>query len=58
MEINRRAFIASPGGVAAVNLMSDEAKADALEDFMTRQSSRRIRRSGSPSGTWMFTWSR
>jgi len=32
-EIDRRAFIASLGGVGAVGLMSHEARADALEDF-------------------------
>ena len=32
-EIDRRAFIASLGGTAAVGLMSHEAKADALEDY-------------------------
>jgi hypothetical protein len=37
MEIDRRAFIASLGGASAVTLMDSEAKADALEDFMTRQ---------------------
>lgn len=37
MEIDRRAFIASLGGAAAVNLMGDEAKADALEEYMMRE---------------------
>jgi hypothetical protein len=37
MEIDRRAFIASLGGAAAVSLMDSEAKADALEDYMTEQ---------------------
>lgn len=37
MEIDRRAFIAGLGGAAAVNAMSDEAKADALEEFMMRE---------------------
>jgi hypothetical protein len=37
MELDRRAFIASLGGVAAVAAMSSEAKADALEDYMTEQ---------------------
>ena len=32
-EIDRRAFIASLGGATAVNLMSHEARADALEDY-------------------------
>ena len=35
MEIDRRAFIATLGGTTAVGLMSDEAKADALEEFMS-----------------------
>ena len=34
MEIDRRAFIASLGGTAAVSLMDSEAKADALEHWM------------------------
>ena len=34
MEIDRRAFIASLGGVTAVSLMDSEAKADALEHWM------------------------
>src|SRR3954453_17043558 len=34
MEVDRRAFIASLGGVAAVNLMDHEAKAEALEHYM------------------------
>jgi len=37
MEIDRRQLIASLGGLAAVSLMNDEAKADALEDFMSEQ---------------------
>ena len=37
MEIDRRAFIASLGGPAAVGLMSSEAKADALEEFMMQE---------------------
>jgi hypothetical protein len=37
MEIDRRAFFASLGGAAAVNLMDSEAKADALEDYMSEQ---------------------
>jgi hypothetical protein len=32
-EIDRRAFIASLGGTAAIGLMSHEARADALEDY-------------------------
>src|SRR5437762_12060273 len=37
MEIDRRAFIASIGGAAAVAAMSHEAKADALEHYMEDQ---------------------
>jgi hypothetical protein len=37
MAIDRRAFIAGLGGAAAVNAMSHEARADALEDYMSRQ---------------------
>ena len=37
MEIDRRLFIASLGGVAAVSQMDSEAKADALEDYMSQQ---------------------
>jgi len=35
-EIDRRAFIASLGGTAAVGLMGHEARADALEDYSIR----------------------
>lgn len=35
LQLDRRLFISSLGGVAAVALMSDEAKADALEDAMS-----------------------
>src|SRR5712691_3915429 len=37
MEIDRRAFIASLGGAAAVAGMDSEAKADALEHYMEEQ---------------------
>jgi hypothetical protein len=37
MELDRRAFFASLGGVAAIALMSDEAKADALEHHLMAQ---------------------
>ena len=37
MEINRKAFLTSLGGAAALNMMSDEAKADALEEHMMFQ---------------------
>ena len=35
MEIDRRVFIANLGGTTALGLLSDEAKADALEEFMS-----------------------
>ena len=35
LKLDRRLFIASLGGAAAVSMMSDEAKADALEDAMS-----------------------
>ena len=35
LNLDRRLFIASLGGAAAVSMMSDEAKADALEDAMS-----------------------
>src|SRR5690554_5931082 len=34
IELDRRAFIASLGGAAAVSLMSHEARADALEHYL------------------------
>jgi hypothetical protein len=37
MEIDRRLFVASLGGAAAVNSMDSEAKADALEEYMSDQ---------------------
>ena len=37
MEIDRRAFFAGLGGVAAVAAMADEAKAEALEHHMMLQ---------------------
>jgi hypothetical protein len=37
MEIDRRAFFASLGGVAAISMMDAEARADALEDYMSEQ---------------------
>src|SRR5262249_33982216 len=37
MQIDRRHFIASLGGAAAVKLMSSEAKAEALESYMMEQ---------------------
>ena len=37
MDIDRRLFIASLGGGAAVSLMDSEVRADALEDFMSQE---------------------
>src|SRR5438093_13788311 len=37
LELDRRAFIASLGGVAAINLMGHEERADALEDYTLEQ---------------------
>ena len=37
IQIDRRHFIASLGGAAAVGLMSAEAKAEALESYMMAQ---------------------
>src|SRR5258706_9237167 len=37
IQIDRRHFIASLGGVAAVKMMSSEAKAEALESYMMQQ---------------------
>jgi hypothetical protein len=37
MEIDRRAFIASLGGIAVVESMDDEAKAEALEHYLTER---------------------
>jgi hypothetical protein len=36
LNLDRRLFIASLGGAAAVSVMSDEAKADALEDALSK----------------------
>src|SRR4030088_1324615 len=42
MEVDRRAFIASLGGTAAVCLMDHEAKAEALEHYMEEQLDRAV----------------
>ena len=34
MDIDRRAFLASVGGLAVVEALDDEAKAEALEHYM------------------------
>ena len=51
MEIDRKAFLASLGGAAALNMMSDEAKADALEEHMMFQLSRATPNGGSTGAT-------
>src|SRR5918993_1157430 len=48
MEIDRRAFIASLGGTAAVGLMDSEAKADALEHWMEDQLDQQAAAQGTP----------
>lgn len=53
MEIDRRAFIAGLGGATAVTLMSDEAKADALEEHMMAALDQSVSQaSGSPGPTF------
>ena len=47
MEIDRRVFIASLGGTTAVGLLSDEAKADALEEFMSARLNAAVAQSAS-----------
>jgi hypothetical protein len=42
MEIDRRAFISSLGGVAVVSRMSHEARADALEDYSIVELDRQV----------------
>ena len=49
MEIDRRAFFASLGGVAAVSAMDSEAKADALESYLSDQLDDAV--SAPPKGT-------
>ena len=48
MDIDRRAFIASLGGTAAVSLMGSEAKADALEHWMEDQLDEQAAVQGAP----------
>jgi hypothetical protein len=42
MEIDRRAFIASLGGAAAVAAMDHDARADALEDYLAEELDRQV----------------
>ena len=46
MEVDRRAFIASLGGTAAVSLMDHEAKAEALEHWMEERLDEAIAQQG------------
>jgi hypothetical protein len=46
MEIDREAFLNSLGGAAAVDNLDSEAKADAIEDFLTLQ----LKKVGAPTG--------
>jgi hypothetical protein len=42
MQVDRRKFIASVGGAAAVSAMAHEDRAEALEHYMTGQLDRRV----------------
>src|SRR5688500_19020046 len=50
MDIDRIANIAVLDNAEAHNLMSDEAKGDALEDFMTRQLNQSVAQTQTPAG--------
>ena len=50
MEIDRRAFIASIGGAAAIATMSDEAKADAIEHYMEDKLDEMVAQRGGAQG--------
>ena len=52
MDLDRRSFIASLGGTAAVAAMSHEARADALEDHMVSLLDQEV--AGSPAGLTRF----
>ena len=49
MEVDRRAFIASLGGTAAVSLMDHEAKAEALEHWMEERLDEAVAQQGGPA---------
>jgi hypothetical protein len=53
-EIDRRAFIASLGGTAAVALMDHEAKADALEHYAEHMLDELIEQNQAPQGGQTF----
>ncbi|MGH9219428.1 MAG: hypothetical protein ACRD1W_08995, partial [Vicinamibacterales bacterium] len=46
MEVDRRAFIASLGGTAAVSLMDHEAKAEAMEHWMEERLDEAVEQQG------------
>jgi hypothetical protein len=50
-EIDRRVFIASLGGAAAANLMSHEARADALEDYSIHKLDEVVAQGGQNAGS-------
>jgi hypothetical protein len=50
MEIDRRLFIASLGGAAAVAAMNDEAKADAIEHYMEDKLDELVAQNGGAQG--------
>lgn len=50
LEIDRRAFIASLGGAAAVSRMSHEARADALEDYSIQKLDEAVAQAGQTAG--------
>jgi hypothetical protein len=52
MDVDRKAFIESVGGEAQVARMSHEARADALEDFQTRQLDESIAAKTKASESW------
>lgn len=52
MDVDRRSFITSLGGAAAVGAMSHEARADALEDHMVGLLDQEV--AGSPAGLTRF----
>ena len=54
MEVDRRAFIASLGGVAAVSLMSHEDRAEALEHYMIEEIEQQGATSQSQSGSSIY----
>ena len=52
MEIDRRKFFESVGGVAAVGLMTSEQKAEALDHFMGEELERHVMEQGQQAGVY------